>query len=125
MPTGPVAAVTRARRFLTSPACCSLTTAATAVVFDPFESSITDTRIGPKKVSLTALRRRSPAGHVGAADEDRGVVQVLGSAREDRAVHQVADVLFRDAAAAHDFVGAAVVGDDAIEDAGDRRRIEL
>ena len=125
MPTGPVAAVTTARRFLTSPACCSLTTAATAVVFDPLESSITDTRIGPKKVSFTTLSKPLARGHVGAADEDRGVVQVLRTARENRAVHEVADVLFRDAAAAHDFVGAAVVGDDAIEHAGVGRGVEL
>ena len=51
----------RAAIRVTSPACCSLTTAATAVVFDPFESSITETRIGPKNVSRTALSSRSPA----------------------------------------------------------------
>ncbi len=61
MPTGPVAAVTTARRLRTSPACCSLTTAATAVVFDPFESSMTETRIGPKNVSRTTFSNRSPA----------------------------------------------------------------
>jgi hypothetical protein len=46
-----------------------LATAATAVVFDPFESSITDTRIGPKKASRTAQAAVRPR-HVGAADED-------------------------------------------------------
>ena len=64
-------------------------------------------------------------GHVGAADEDRGVVQILRAAREDRAVHEVADRVLGDAAVAHDFVGAAVVGDDAVEDAGMRRGVEL
>ena len=35
-------------------------TAATAVVFEPFESSITDTRIGPKNAFFTFASRRSP-----------------------------------------------------------------
>ena len=61
------------------------------MVFDPFESSITETRIGPKKVSRTAFEQPLAGGHVGAADEDGGVVQVLRPAREDRAVHEVAD----------------------------------
>ena len=42
-------------------ACCSFATAATAVVFDPFESSMTETRIGPKNALRTAARSRSPA----------------------------------------------------------------
>ena len=87
-------------------------------MFDPFESSITETRIGPKN-DLAHGREQPFAGrHVGAADEDRGVVQVFGSAREDGAVHEIADRVFGDAAVAHDLVGAAVEGDDAIEDAG-------
>ena len=39
----------------------SRATAATAVVFEPFESSITDTRIGPKNVRCTAPSSCSPA----------------------------------------------------------------
>ena len=61
-PTGPVPAVMTTRRPRRSPAaCCSLTTAATAVVFEPFESSITETRIGPKNAACTAASSRSPA----------------------------------------------------------------
>jgi len=42
-------------------ACSSFATAATAVVLDPFESSMTETRIGPKNALRTAARSRSPA----------------------------------------------------------------
>ena len=92
MPTGPEPAVTtRGAPIERAAACCILATAATAVVFDPFESSMTDTRIGPKNAFFTAPSSRSPTSHVGAADEDGGVVQILRPAREDRAVHEIAD----------------------------------
>ena len=43
MPTGPVPAVTTARLLCSSPAAAAMrATAATAVVFEPLESSITD-----------------------------------------------------------------------------------
>jgi len=59
-PTGPVPAVTTARP--PEPAVLSsLVTAATAVVFDPFESSITETVKGPKNAFRTAFSSRSPA----------------------------------------------------------------
>ena len=62
MPTGPVPAVTTARLPFRSPAAAAMrATAATAVVFEPFESSITDTRIGPKNAFFTAASSRSPA----------------------------------------------------------------
>ncbi len=62
IPTGPVPAVTTARLPLKSLTAVAIrTTAATAVVFEPFESSITDTRRGPKTVFFTAASRRSPA----------------------------------------------------------------
>jgi hypothetical protein len=54
--------VTSARFPLSPPAACwILATAATAVVFEPFESSMTDTRIGPKKLFVTAANSFSPA----------------------------------------------------------------
>ena len=64
-------------------------------------------------------------GHVGAADEDRRVVQILRPAREDRAVDEIAHRVFSDAAIRHHVVGTAIARDDAIEDAGMRRAIEL
>ena len=51
-PTGPVPASTTAFRPATSATERILATVAAAVVLHPFESSITDTRIGPKKASL-------------------------------------------------------------------------
>ena len=73
---------------------------------------MTDTRIGPNNGLLHGREQPLAGGHVGAADEDRGVVQVLRAAREDRAVHEIADGGLGHAAVAHDAVGAAVVGDD-------------
>ena len=69
---------------------------------------MTDTRIGPKNAFLHGGEHPLTRCHVGAADEDRGVVQVLRAAREDRAVHQIAHGVLRHAAVAHDLVGAAV-----------------
>jgi hypothetical protein len=40
-------------------------------------------------------------------------------------MHEIADGFGRHATVAHDFVGTAVVGDDAIEDARMRRSVEL
>ena len=95
------------------------------MVFDPFESSMTETRIGPKNVVAHRVQQPLAGGHVGAADEDGGVVQILRSAREDRAVHEIADRVFGHAAVAHDLVRAAVVRDHAVEDARVRRGVEL
>src|SRR6266571_673149 len=53
---------------------------------------------------------------VRAADEDRGVLQVLGTAREDAAVDQVADIGLDD---------AAVVGHDPVEHARQPGAVEL
>ncbi len=61
-PTGPVPA--RIRTFLPrrSPSVSSIfTTAATAVVFDPLESSITETRRGSNMASCAIARSCSPA----------------------------------------------------------------
>ena len=66
-----------------------------------------------------------PERDVGAADENRGVTQVLGAAREDHAVHEIADRFFGDSAVAHDFVRARVERDDAVEDARMRRAVQL
>src|SRR5207253_10532867 len=64
-------------------------------------------------------------GDVRAADEDSGVLQVLGTAREDAAADQVADLGLDDAAVAHHLVGAAVVGHDPVEHARQPGAVEL
>ena len=70
---------------------CSLATAATAVVFEPFESSMTDTRSGPKNALRTAASSCSPAAMSVPPMKIGRVVQILGPAREDCAVHEIAD----------------------------------
>ncbi len=64
-------------------------------------------------------------GHVGAADEDRRVAKVFRTSGKDRAVHEIPDGIFRDAPIAHHLVGASVVGDNAVEDAGVGRAVQL
>ena len=126
LPTGPVPAVTTIFFPSTSPsACVILTTAATAVVFEPLESSIIETRNGPKNASCAAASSCSPAAMSVPPMKIGGVVQVLGAAREDAAVHEIANVAFGDAAVAHDGVGAGVVRDDLVEDARQARAVEL
>src|SRR4030095_6609731 len=44
---------------------------------------------------------------------------------EDRAVNEIAHRVFSDAAIRHHVVGTAIARDDAVEDAGMRRAIEL
>ena len=125
-PTGPVPAVTTPRRPSPVPAVCSsLATAATAVVFDPFESSMTDTVNGPKNALRTALSSRSPAAMSVPPMKIAVCAEIFRTAREDGAVHQVAHGLRRHAAIAHDLVGTAVETDDAVEHAGMRRGVEL
>jgi hypothetical protein len=101
-----------------------LTTAATAVVLEPFESSMTDTRNGPKNAARTA-EELFARHHICAADEDGGLVQILRSSREDGAVHEVANRVCRDATVAHHFVRAAIERDDAIKYAWVTRGVEL
>src|SRR3989449_943310 len=61
IPTGPVPATISTRLPRTSPAACSIfATAATAVVFDTFESSISDTVNGPKNACVAAASSTSP-----------------------------------------------------------------
>ena len=63
IPTGPVPASTTAFLPVTEPP-AALTTSATpaaAVVLEPFESSMQETRNGPKKRFFTAENTRSPA----------------------------------------------------------------
>ena len=82
----------------------------------------------PERIEQRILGHRQQLlarGHVGAADPDGRVVQILGAAGEDAAVDQVADVALGDAAVAHDEVGAGIVGDDLIEDARQPRAVEL
>ena len=63
-PTGPVPASTTARlpfRVFCGAACTSHATAAAAVVFDPFESSIAETRKFAKNFCRTAANSASPS----------------------------------------------------------------
>jgi hypothetical protein len=52
-------------------------------------------------------------------------MEIAGAAGEDGPVYEVTDVVFGDAAVAQDLVRAAVACDDAIEDAGVPRGVEL
>ena len=60
MPTGPVPASTTAFLPLSFFALASSATPAAAVVLEPFGSSITETRNGPKNFFFTALSSASP-----------------------------------------------------------------
>ncbi len=51
--------------------------------------------------------------------------EVFRRSREDAAVHEIADGLDRDAAIAHDLVGAGIKRDDAVEHAGVLGGVEL
>ena len=117
-PGGDDGAAARARRRRPAAAC---TTAATAVVFDPFESSMTDTRIGPKNAFRTAASSRSPAAMSVPPMKMAVLRRSFGPRVKIAPCTRSRTVLFGDAAVAHDLVRAAVVGDDAIEDAGVRR----
>src|SRR5678815_4728886 len=117
-PTGPVPAVTTARP-LEPAVLSSLVTAATAVVFDPFESSITETVKGPKNAFRTAFSSRSPALM------SVPPMKMAVSCRSFGPRVKIAARFRRHAAVAHDVIRAAVVGDDPIKDAGMRRGIEL
>jgi hypothetical protein len=80
-----------------------------------------DTRSGPKN----ALRAAGAARARRSADEDRGLMEMLGSPGEDRAMNEIAHRVLGDASVAHDFVGAAIEGHDAVKHAGVRGAIEL
>ena len=54
-------------------------------------------------------------GHVCPANEDGGVVQILGPTCENGAVDEIADRMFVHTAVAHDLVGTGVIRDHAIE----------
>ena len=103
----------------------SFATAATAVVFEPFESSMTDTRSGPKNVFCTAARSCSPALMSVPPMKIAVLCRSFGPAREDRAVDEVADGVDGHAAVAQYLVRTAVVRDDAIEHARRRRAVEV
>ena len=62
MPTGPVPASTTAFLPLSFFALASSATPAAAVVLEPLESSITETRNGPKKRFFTVASTASPFG---------------------------------------------------------------
>ena len=99
-------------------ALASSATAAAAVVLEPLLSSITETRKFEKEALLDRLEHGFAGGHVAAADEDRGILLLLRPARVDRSVDEGADVFRRHAAIADDVIGAAVIADDRVEDAG-------
>ena len=102
-------------------------TAAAAVVFAPFESSITDTvrpycgirccepRPAPPRPAATSL----PPMKIG------GALQVLRPAGEDRPVDQALHLVRLDAAIAEQVSTPGVDGDDAVEHARLRVGVEL
>ena len=69
----------------------SLATAATAVVLEPFASSMTDTRSGPKNALRTAARSFSPAGMSVPPMKTAVWCRSFGPASEDGAVDEIAD----------------------------------
>jgi len=102
----------------------------------PFGTRLRVTNLATGRFVTVRINDRGPYVHgrvvdvsVSAAESlgivDRGIAKVLWSPREDRAMHEIADGFGRHATVAHDFVGTAIVGDDAIEDAGMRRSVEL
>src|SRR5207247_1373748 len=71
IPTGPVPATMRTRWPRTSPAAWTIfSTAATAAVLEPFESSMSETRNGPKNPCCAAPRGRAP--RLGQGENGRG-----------------------------------------------------
>ena len=93
-PTGPVPASTTAACpasgvSSSAPPCSESirATAAAAVVFAPFESSITDTRKPPKKFRRTAASSASPAARSLPPDEEGGVLLVRRPSRVDHPFH--------------------------------------
>src|SRR6185437_5681805 len=103
VPTGPVPAVTTVRLPFTSPTARMIfTTAATAVVFEPLESSMSDTLNGPNSVFFAASSSFSPA-----------------------AMNEIDNINLGNATATHDCVRTAVVRDDLVEHAGETRGVEL
>ena len=123
-PTEPVAASTVTVAPASGTCFRAQSTAAAAVVFAPFESSITETRIGPKKHSRALASSFSPAATSAAADEHGRVLQVGRAAREHRAVDEVAHGVGRHAAVPQQLVDARIDRHDRVEHARLRIGVE-
>ena len=96
-----------------------------AVVLQPLESSITETRKGPKNAFCTWAKISSPVGHVLAADPHGDRLQVVRPAGEERVLREPARGLGLHAAAGKEDVHAGVVRDDRVERARVLLRVEL
>ena len=105
--------------------CWSFAAAATAVVFDPFESSMTDTRNGPKNASRTAARSRSPAAISVPPTKMAVWRRSFGPRVKDRAVHEIADRVGIHAAVTQNLVRASIERDHAVKNARVWRAVEL
>ena len=80
---------------------------------------------GPEERRRNPLQQSFAKRHVRPTYEDRRVVQLLDSAREDGTVHKIAHLVGRNAAVTKDRLGTGIGGDDAVEHAGLRIRVEL
>ena len=125
-PTGPVPARMTTFRPFRSPSVSSIfTTAATAVVFDPLESSMTDTRRGSNMASCAIASSCSPADMLLPPIQTAVLCRSLGPRVKMQPWIEIADVTLGDPAVAHDLVRAGVVGDDLVEHAGQPGTVEL
>ena len=100
-------------------------TAAAAVVLAPLESSITETRIGPKNVRCTCASSASPAATSEPPIKIAVRAQVVDAAREHGAVDQVAHLRDLHVAVAKQLVDAGIDRHHGVEHAGLRVAIEL
>ena len=90
--------------------------AVAAVVLQPSESSIADTRNGPKKVACTSSRIFSPAP-TSEPPTQTAIDAVAGRAREERSLDEILHGVRRHAAVAEQDVDAGVVRHDRVEGA--------
>ena len=86
-----------------------------AVVLQPLESSITETRKGPKNAFCTLREDLLAGGHALAADPHGHRLEVVHPAGEERVLHEPAHVVGLHAAVGQQDVDAGVVRDDRVE----------
>ena len=86
-----------------------------AVVLQPLESSITETRKGPKNAFCTSAKTSSPAATLLAADPHGDRLEVVHAAGEEGVLHEPAHALGLHAAVGQQDVHVGVVRDDRVE----------
>ena len=115
MPTGPVPARIVARLPATGVARTIFSTAAAAVVFEPFGSAITETRTGPKKASVPPSSICSPRDTEEPPMKTALFFRAVAAPREHGPIHQVPHVRYRHPTIANDMIRTCIVGGDGIE----------